>query len=255
MRSCLYRVDIRHVRPGRFRHRFGYRLFNVLLDLDEIDERARKLRLFSHNRPNLVSVYDRDHGPRDGTPPRIWITALLADHGIDLDRAGRIRMLGFPRVLGWAFNPLTLWYCEDARGALRAVVCEVHNTFGHSHFYVLAGEHGRPLELQGTLKKRKQFHVSPFFPTVGEYRFRLDPPARSVVVAVAYWRDGALAMLAELRGDARPLTDRTLLLQVLRMPWAGVKVFAAIHWQALKLWWRGAPFHAEPPIASTPRSS
>ncbi len=254
MSSRLYRIRIQHTRPGSLRYRFGYRLFNLCLEVDDLDRLEGRLRLFSHNRPNLVSFYDRDHGPRDGTPPRIWIGALLAEHGLAYP-GGTLRVLCFPRVLGRAFNPLTIWYCHDDQGALRTLVCEVHNTYRGSHCYVLAGEDGQPLDLQAPPRKRKQFHVSPFFPVTGEYRFRFEAPQRSVAATVAYWQDGAPSLIAELHGEARSLTDRSLLAQVLRMPWAGIKVITAIHWQALKLWWRGARFHPQPPIASTPRSS
>jgi DUF1365 family protein len=172
-----------------------------------------------------------------------------------LDAEDRIRVLCFPRVLGRGFSPLTLWYCHDPRGRLRAMVCEVHSTFGEGHCYVLSGEAGEPLNLDAPLRKRKQLHVSPFFPVAGEYRFRFEPPQRTVAANVGYWQNGELALLAELYGDARAWSDRVLLAEVLRMPWAGIKVLTAIHWQALKLWWRGAPFHAQPPIVSTARSS
>lgn len=254
MTSRVYRVLVRHTRPGGLRYRFAYRLFNVCLALEELD-RPGGPRLFSHNRPNLVSFYDRDHGPRDGTPPRAWLTALLARHDIMLGADDPIRVLCFPRVLGRGFNPLTLWYCQDPRGRLRAMVCEVHSTFGQSHCYVLAGPAGKALDLDAPPRKPKQLHVSPFFPMAGEYRFRFEAPTRNVAASVAYWQNGNLSLLAELYGEARPWSDRALLTEVLRMPWAGLKVLTAVHWQALKLWWRGAPFHAQPPIVSTARSS
>lgn len=254
MNSRVYRVLVRHTRPGGLRYRFAYRLFNVCLALEELD-RPGGPRLFSHNRPNLVSFHDRDHGPRDGTPPRTWLTALLARHGIALANDDRIRVLCFPRVLGLSFNPLTLWYCHDVRGRLRAMVCEVHSTFGESHCYVLADAAGDALDFDAPPPQRKQLHVSPFFPVSGEYRFRFEAPRRSVAACVGYWKDGDLALLAELYGEARSWSDRALLAEVLNMPWAGLKVLVAIHWQALKLWWRGAPVHPQPPIVSTARSS
>lgn len=116
-------------------------------------------------------------------------------------------MLCFPRVLGLGFNPLTLWYCHQAQGQLRAVVCEVHSTFGESHCYVLAGEAGKALDLDAPPRQRKQLHVSPFFPVAGEYRFRFEAPTRTVAANVAYWQHGDLALLAELYG--RPAAGRT----------------------------------------------
>jgi uncharacterized protein len=238
--------------PSRVMHRrliapfqcFVYRLFYLLLDVDRIDELHRRLRLFSHNRFNLVSFHDRDHGGGLPGQLRAWPERLLAAAGIGL-AGGRIRLLCLPRVLGFGFNPLALWYCEHADGTLRAVIAEVRNTFGERHSYVLASG-GRPLTYEGPHETDKCFHVSPFLDLVGRYRFTFSEPAASVRVLIHETREGVPILDATLAGERRPLGDGSLLRQVAAMPWMTLKVVAGIHWEALKLWLRGARFHAKP---------
>ena len=134
--GALYRGWVLHQRRTDPPARFRYRVFMLLLDLDRVAEVERRCRLFGHNRLRPVALYDRDHGPRDGSPLRPWIDGVLARQGIEL-AGGRVRLLCYPRVMGRAFNPLSLWYCEHADGGLRAVLCEVRNTFGEWHGYLL----------------------------------------------------------------------------------------------------------------------
>jgi len=133
--SAIYRGAVMHARYRPVQHRLEHRVFAMLLDLDELEELARATRGFGHNRFNFLSFYDRDHGPGDGTPLRPWLESLVAAQGIDI-RGGALRVLCYPRVLGFVFNPLSVWYCYRRDGALAAVVYEVHNTFGERHAYV-----------------------------------------------------------------------------------------------------------------------
>ncbi len=240
----LYPSRVMHRRLVAPLYRFVYRLFHVLLDVDRIDELSRGLRLFSHNRFNLASFHDRDHG--DGAPGglRAWAERLLAADGIRLG-GGRIRLLCLPRILGFAFNPIAIWYCEHRDGTLRAVIAEVRNTFGEKHSYLLASA-GRPMTYEGPYEKAKGFHVSPFMDLVGRYRFRFSEPGETVRVLIHETREGAPLLDATLAGERRALTDGALLREVMRMPWMTLKVVAGIHWEALKLWLRGARFHRKP---------
>ncbi len=240
----LYSTRVMHRRLVAPFYRFVYRLFHLLLDVDRIGELAQRLRLFSRNRFNLVSFHDRDHGGGEAGGLRAWAERLLAAEGIRLD-GGRIRLLCLPRVLGFAFNPIAVWYCEHRDGTLRAVIAEVRNTFGEKHCYLIASG-GRPITYEGPHEKDKCFHVSPFLDLVGRYAFRFSAPGEVVRVLIHETREGVPILDATLAGERRALTDGALLRQVLAMPWMTLKVVAGIHWEALKLWLRGAKFHRKP---------
>ena len=233
MDGCLYTARVMHRRLIAPLYRFVYRVFYVLVDVDQVHALAGRLRFFSHNRFNLFSLRDRDY--TDAISLRAFAESQAGG------TLGRIRLLTMPRVLGFAFNPLSLWYCEDRDGALRAVIADVRNTFGERHCYLLApAAFGMPVE------KDKCFHVSPFFDLEGRYRFDLAEPAEKMRVAIHETREGVPILDATLSGDRKRLTDGEILRQVLWMPWMTLKVVAAIHWEALKLWLRGAKFHGKP---------
>jgi DUF1365 family protein len=243
--ACLYATRVMHRRRVAPYYRFLYRVFYLLVDIDRLDEAAQHCALFSHNRFNLLSLHDADFGARSRGGLRTWAETLLAQQGIDL-AGGRIRLLTLPRLLGFAFNPISLWYCEHRDGRLRAVIAEVSNTFGERHCYVLASA-GAPLTYEQEFQKEKCFHVSPFFDTVGRYRFRLTAPEQRVRVAIHETREGVPILDAVLAGERRPLGNAAILKLALAMPLMTFKVVAGIHWEALKLWLRGARFHRKPP--------
>jgi len=294
MNSQLYIGTVMHQRQDHHAYRFSYKVFNLLLDLDELPALTRRLRLFSHNRFNLFSIDDRDHGPRDGSPLRPWAEQYLRRHGIELE-GGRIRLLCFPRLLGYVFNPLSVWYCEHQDGSLRAVICEVRNTFGEMHHYLLTAPDKGPMDWRAEYRARKVFHVSPFIAPDMEYRFHLQEPGKwlrfyiseyemqgrierepeqagSTEVSPGLYRthrvvkpqDGVLQSIGATPSAERergsdvtmfkacisairaPFTDARLLGVALALPLLPFKVMAAIHWQALKLWLRGAKFHRMP---------
>lgn len=248
----LYRGALVHERRTAPRYRFRYRVFSVLADVDRLDEAHDRHRLFSHNRFNLTALHDRDHGPKDGSPLRPWIDSRLAEAGIDL-AGGRVELLCYPRVLGYVFNPLSLWFCRHADGGLRAVLCEVRNTFGEWHGYLLH-DAGRPLPEQVRDRARKVFHVSPFLPRRGHYRFRLSAPGRRYAASIN-WHDDAdpehPALIAVQFGGECPAGDAGLLRAALAVPFMTLKVIAAIHWQALKIRVRGGRFHRKPAPPAT----
>lgn len=240
----LYPARVSHRRRIAPLYRFVYRVFYLLLDVDRIDEAARGLRLFSHNRFNLLAFHDADHGSGQPGGLRTWAEELLRESNIDLE-GGRIRLLCLPRLLGFGFNPISLWYCEHRDGRLRAVITEVRNTFGEKHSYLLASA-GAPMPYELPQEKDKCFHVSPFFDLVGRYRFLLSEPGERLRVVIHESREGVPILDATLAGERRPLTDAALLGQVLRMPLMTLKVVGGIHWEALKIWLRGARFHRKP---------
>ncbi|GHD40474.1 DUF1365 domain-containing protein [Thalassobaculum fulvum] len=254
LRSALYVGHVMHARPGAHRHRFRYRVVSLLLDLDELELLDRRLASFSVERPNLFSFRNRDHGPRDGSDLRPWVEAAFDRAGRPL-AGGRIQALCFPRVLGYVFNPLTIYWGYDPAGRLAGVLYEVKNTFGDQHGYVIpaAPDHrpGTPL-IQGV---DKRFHVSPFLPLEGGYRFRLDEPGERLRVLIRLvGPDGADRLVATQTGARRELTDTSLLAGLATHPWVTAKVMAGIHWEALRLWLKGAPFHSRPEPPANPVS-
>lgn len=242
--SCLYHGEVMHRRLSGPAYRFVYKVFSLYLDLEELPVLHRRLRLFSHNRFNLASFHDRDHGPRDGGALRPWLEALLKARGIGLD-GGKVYLLCFPRILGYGFNPLSVWYCHHADGSLRALVCEVRNTFGGMHHYVLASG-GAPLDWRAEYRAHKVFHVSPFMPPDMEYRFHFQEPGERLGVYIEAGAHERRLLKASIGGKRLPLTDARLMGMFGRLPFMTLKVMATIHWQALKIWRRRGRFHRMP---------
>ena len=243
-RACIYSAAVMHERFTTPNYRFRYRIFSVLLDIDGIEQAAASTRVFSLDRFNLLSFHAADHLPPGETDLRAWAERVLAGGGIDGSRL-KIRLLCFPRLLGWVFNPLSLWYCETPEGRPAAVIAEVRNTFGERHCYLLkpqAGEEDWPLRQRHV----KEFHVSPFIGMQAEYAFRLSRPDERLGVLIREYEGDQLMLVASQTGSRRPFNDRQLFSQVLRVPLQTLKVLAAIHWQALKIWARGARFHRKP---------
>ncbi|MES1929767.1 hypothetical protein SADO_10934 [Salinisphaera dokdonensis CL-ES53] len=249
--GALYRCQVRHRRPGAPRYRFVYRSFYLLLDIDAIDDACAASPLISRNRFNVLSFNDADHGAhRADQNLREWLDGLLDEHGVDL-AGGRVQLLTMPRVFGYGFHPISVFYCEHSDGTLRAIVVEVHNTFGEHHFYVLH-EQGAAIPWRAAQDKAKAFHVSPFIDRSGAYRFHFAEPGERLGVGIRLFQtDGAdqekqLRIATTLTGERRALTTVNILKAVSRVPFMTMKVTAAIHWQALKLWLRGAVFQKKP---------
>jgi uncharacterized protein len=239
---AILRSVTTHVRLAPFVRRFQYRLFQLVLDIDRLGEAARATRLFSHNRANVVSFYDRDHGDRSGAPLRPWADAAFASAGVALN-GGPIRLICFPRLLGHAFNPISVFLGYRPDGGLAGVIYEVNNTFGHAHSYVAAIEGAG----KAAHRAEKLMHVSPFFDVVGAYRFQLRSSPETFSLVIENWVDGSRQHLATLRGRAAPLTDAAMAGHLLAAPWRIGLVLGAIHWQALWIWLRGAGYRPAPP--------
>lgn len=243
----ILRARVMHARHRPFRHRLDYRVWALLLDLDRLDDAAAASRMFAHDRAGLVSFHAIDHGPRDGSSLRAWADGLLAEAGIA--RPARIRILAMPRVLGYVFNPITLYLCEDESGEPSAVIYQVKNTFGDQHPYVA--------RLSGAMPNRhaarKAMHVSPFIGMAARYGFTLAVSDQRFGLVIDEHEDGARVLTASLVGRREPMTDRGLLRALAAMPFVTVKAMAAIHFHALRLWLKGARYHARPaPPAPTP---
>jgi DUF1365 family protein len=242
--STIYVGHVMHRRLRPLSHRLNYRVFSLYLDLDELPDLHRCLRLFSHNRFNLFSLYDRDFGTRDGGPLRPWVEAAMARGGVDL-AGGSVRMLCFPRILGYAFNPLTMFFGYGRDGRLVGVLYAVANTFGERHSYMFPVEGGGgPAPLRHGCGKH--FYVSPFMPMRSWYRFRLKPPTETYDLLIRQSVDEGEILVASHRARRVELSDRNLLRAFLTHPLLTLKVMAGIHWEALKLWRRGAALQPRP---------
>lgn len=246
--SCLYLGRVMHRRLRPCRHRFAYRVFSLLIDIDELPDLNRRLRLLRHNRAGLLGIYDRDHGPRDGTPLRPWIDGVLSAAGIDL-AGGKVRLLCFPRLFGYVFNPLSVWFCHRRDGRLAAVLYEVSNTFGEHHHYLVRQDPPAAPDAVIQQQSAKAFYVSPFCATDGDYGFRLRAPGARLSLAIRYGDRAGDILVAVHTGERRDLTDRALAGALIAHPLMTIKVIAAIHWQALQLWMKGVPLVPRPGIA------
>lgn len=238
--SYLYRGTVRHTRLEPFKHRFEYRVYYGLFDIDRLDSTERKLKFFSVDRFNLFSLALGDHGATDGTALRPWAEGILERVGVDLD-GGSIKLLTYPRVLGYVFNPISIWYCYDRAGELRAVLHEVRNTFGHRHTYVV------PIAQNGLKHSTpKKLHVSPFNDMDDVYHFTLTEPGANLSVSMDQERSKGVFFRAGLSLSRIPLTDANLVKLFITHPLLTFKVVAGIHWQALKLWLKGAGYRSVP---------
>jgi DUF1365 family protein len=242
----------RHVAPL---NKFSYRIWMLSVDLDRLDEIAASSRLFRRRRFAAVSLHEADHGPRDGRALRPWASALLAEAGM-AEAAARIHFVCIPRVLGFAFNPIAFFFCHDAEGRLRAVLHQVKNTFGDQHGYLMpvpAADAGGIVRQSA----RKRLHVSPFFDMQGGYRFSFTAPdftadETDFTLAIRYGTPTERRLTASMRLHGTKLSDAALLRVIGAMPLMPLKVVAAIHAQAIRLWWRGARFHRAPKAPTEP---
>jgi DUF1365 family protein len=236
--ASLYIGTVMHHRIQPKRHRFIYRLFTLLLDIDRLPEIDHRLRLFSVDRFNLLSFHNKDHGKRDGTPLRPWVEAKLRDAGIDTTPA-YIHLLSMPRFLGYVFNPLSIYYCYDEQYSLTSILYEVKNTFGEQHPYVFpilsAPSAGGRFHHQCA----KAFYVSPFIEADASYRFSLNDPGDQLDVRIAERNQDGPLLAAVLKGMSRPLTDWQVLIQAFKNPFVTHKVILSIHFEAFKLWMKG----------------
>lgn len=240
-----------HERHLPVKNRFNYAMFTVCLPLSRLEAAASSV--LGIERLRLFSFYNRDHGARDGSPLLPWVRAILARHGLDEVCDGEVMLQTMPRLFGFVFNPVSFWYCLDREGRVRAVLAEVSNTFGERHNYLVAHEDRREIHSGDSLRARKVFHVSPFYPVQGEYRFRFSPSASHLGVAIDYYDDGALQLATRLSGRLQPLNAASLLRAWLRCPLLTLGVVARINLQAIRLVARRIPFFRKPlpPVEET----
>jgi len=244
----------RRLRPTE--HQFSYGVFFLRLPLSQLP--VARNRWLSVNSFNLLSLYTKDYGARDGTDVEQWARCLLETNGLSV-ADGEIVLQTFPRLLGYVFNPISIYYCYDKSGDMRAAICEVSNTFGERHNYLVAHEHGEPIIASDWIVARKVFHVSPFCEIRGYYRFRFEQDAGRAFAQIDHFDGNAdedKLIVTTIHGAPQALTSANAVSTFLRFPLMTIGVAARIHWQAWKLWRKSVPFFAkpEPPSLQTTRS-
>jgi DUF1365 family protein len=231
-----------HGRKGAVENAFRYSIDYVLLDPEDDGPLPA---LFSRNGRNLVSVHDIDHGGAPGQGRGVaWVRQVLDTHELQFQR-GRILLLTQPRVLGYVFNPVSFWLCYDTDEELRVVIAEVSNTFGDRHSYLCHTDNMSPITPDTAMHAQKIFHVSPFQKVEGGYTFRFNITKDRIGIWIDY-SAGKGGLIATLCGPRTPMTTGGLVRAALRRPLGARRVMALIHWQALKLWWKGAKYAPRP---------
>lgn len=254
-KSCAYVGTVVHKRLTPRQHAFSYRVFALCLDIDEIDRLAADLRLFSHGRWNLMSFHDRDHAAGTGEPVGAHVRGVLREAGLERF-GGSVQIVCYPRLLGYVFNPLSVYFARDASGRLGAIIYEVTNTLAERRSYVLpVAQAAAGSEGVVTQHCAKQLYVSPFTKVEGAgYGFHVLPPGDRLVIGVDLREAGRPVLKTHFRGKRLELSDRAIAGLLLRYPLMTLKVIGAIHLEAAQLWLKGLPVqshHASPRYSVT----
>ncbi len=229
--SKIYEGKVIHTRFKPKKHHFKYKVFSLLIDLDEIEELNNNLKLFSYNKFNLMSFFDVDHGSRDGSNLKEWVKDNLIKKNIKFQKI-RIEILCYPRILGYVFNPLSILYIYNEKNELISIFYEVKNTFGEQHTYIFQTNNENLIKN----KCNKKFHVSPFIEMDCEYNFSVTKPENFISVIINQNdKDGKL-LFASQDGKAKDLTNKNITICYLKHPLMSFKVIVAIHYEAFKLW-------------------
>ncbi|WP_373921753.1 DUF1365 domain-containing protein [Undibacterium cyanobacteriorum] len=227
-------------------HKFVYPIFALRLDLNELEESPASFNsfVFGINKKRLLSLRIQDYGPRDGTSLINWANSVLHKHGLNAPK--RIELHTMPRLFGYAFNPISIWYCYDESDQLVSVIAEVNNTFGEHHFYVLRDEFHSAISSQSQLCSVKAMHVSPFCEVKGHYEFQFKDSNKHAVVHIDYYQEKKIVIKTAMASRKVNFTSIELLKAFTKQPFLTMGVFWRIHWQAFLLWLKGVPFYRLP---------
>ena len=236
--SSIYSGHVIHKRFKPKIHYFKYKVFSLLIDLSELNQLHNRVNLFSYNRFNLVSFYDKDHGDRDGTSLIEWVTKNLKKNNISTENI-KIKLLCYPRILGFVFNPLSIFYVYNHSNQLIAILYEVKNTFGEQHTYIFRVEKDNNL-IQNDCSKK--FHVSPFIEMKCNYFFRILKPGDKISVIIDQYDSEGKILYASQDGVRTDLSSKYLLKSYIKHPIMTFKIILAIHYEAFKLWAKGIRF-------------
>ena len=229
--SKIYEGKVIHTRFKPKKHHFKYKVFSLLIDLDEIEELNNNLKLFSYNKFNIMSFFNIDHGSRDGSNLKEWVKDNLIKKNIEFQKI-RIEILCYPRILGYVFNPLSILYVYNEKNKLISIFYEVKNTFGEQHTYIFQTNDEKLIKN----KCNKKFHVSPFIEMDCEYNFSVTKPEKFISVIINQNDSEGKLLFASQDGKAKDLTNKNLIICYLKHPLMSFKVIAAIHYEAFKLW-------------------
>ena len=235
--SCIYLGKVIHKRFKPKEHFFKYKVFSLYLNLDEIEKLQNKIPFFSYNKFNLISFYDKDHGDRDGKPLKEWVTSKLIEAGVKKE-ISKINLLCYPRIFGYVFNPLSIFFVFDREESLIAIMYEVKNTFGEQHTYIFKTED------KGIIKNQcnKKFHVSPFMDLNSTYNFKILKPDKNLSVIIDQRDSEGKLLFASQDGERVELNKKNLLISYLKHPLMTFKIISAIHFEALRLWLKRIKF-------------
>jgi len=237
METCIYKGFVTHRRFKPLRHYFSYKTFSILFDLNELEDLHKKISIFSFNGFNIFSFYNKDHGPRDGNDLTEWVKINLKKYNLNFN-VSKIKLLCFPRVLGYAFNPLSIFYCYDGN-VLKAILYEVKNTFNEQHTYVFPVKNTSKIITQQCNKK---FYVSPFIGMDTFYNFRLTEPDKSIRILIKQMDKAEKVLVACQVGTRQIMSSKQLLVNFFTHPMMTFKIMISIHYEALRLWKKGAIF-------------
>jgi len=232
--SLIYNGKVIHKRFKPKEHYFKYNVFSLLINLEELTEIQNKIKIFSYNKFNLLSFFDKDHGPRDGTSLKDWVIKNLKDIGIN-DSNIQIKLLCYPRIFGYVFNPLSVFFIYDQESKLISILYEVKNTFGEQHTYIFKANDKKII----TNNCSKKFHVSPFIEMDCHYYFRVIKPSDKILVIIDQKDNDGKLLYASQDGYAKEFNEKNLLISFISHPLMTFKIIAAIHYEALKLWLKG----------------
>ena len=233
--SSIYNGTVIHKRFKPKIHFFKYKVFSILIDISEINLLDKTLKIFSYNKFNIVSFYDEDHGPRDGTSVKEWVIKNLKDNQIDTKDI-KIKLLCYPRIFGFVFNPLSIFFIYNKKSELISILYEVKNTFDEQHTYIFKNK-----ENKNTIKHtcKKKFHVSPFIEMNCTYFFKILKPENKLSIVINQNDDQGKLLFASQDGEKKDLNSKNLLISYLSHPLMSFKIIGAIHFEALKLWLKG----------------
>ena len=237
MTSFIYNGTVIHKRFKPKIHFFKYRVFSLLVDLSELNNLGKKISFFSYNSFNLISFFDKDHGDRDGSCLTNWVKKNLRENQINFDNI-KIRILCYPRILGYVFNPLSVFYIYDKNENLISILYEVKNTFGEQHTYIFKVENNNLLQHNCS----KKFHVSPFIEMNCNYFFRILKPSEKISVIIDQYQLNEKILYASQDGKRANFTSNELIKSYLKHPLMTFKIILAIHFEAFKLWAKGIRF-------------
>ncbi|MBB3320421.1 MULTISPECIES: DUF1365 domain-containing protein [unclassified Rhizobium] len=243
LQSALFPGKVTHKRLKPKQHRLTYHIYSLLIDLDELEALDRGLRLFSVDRFNVFSFYRKDRGDRSGSDLKKQVERSMLAAGVEPD-GGSIRLLTMPRLLGWAFNPLSAFFCYGKDGALRAILWEVDNTFGERHGYMIPVETPDGAEIVQLCDKA--FFVSPFMDMNLRYEFRVLPPSDKILISIGALDEEGLLLTARHLAQRTELTDAALLKTFFATPLLTLRVIGGIHWEAIKIWLKGVRLRVRP---------